>query len=70
MKQEAKEKLVRLIKASGQSIIDNADRIANDYEYIPSKGGLSIHIDFNEDEPLEIEVIQKFMDKNTLGIYK
>ena len=61
MKDQYLERLIKDIKSCGQTIIDNADKIAGGYEH---QKGLDIWIHFEDDGVPVINVEQEFYHDN------
>lgn len=67
MKHGSKEELIQNIKDCGRSIIDNAEKIANDYKY-EARVTITCYPNFI-DEPPHIVVETEFYPEKTIERY-
>lgn len=58
----SRDDFIKVIEACGQSIIDNAEKIYNTFEF--STAGVQIMVDISAREVPEITVIKKFLPEN------
>lgn len=66
-----KEELIQNIKDCGQSLIDNAESIANDYEHYNYRTDLTITCYVNErDRSPYINISTEFIPENWIERYK
>lgn len=61
---ETQERWIEAVKSCGQSLIDNAEEIAGDYEY---ETGVDITISLMPNEIAEIKVATTYIPKNRKG---
>lgn len=61
---ETQERWIEAVKSCGQSLIDNAEEIAGDYEY---ETGVDITISLKPNEIVEIKVATTFIPKTRKG---
>ena len=68
VKNNWREEIIQNIKDCGQSLIDNAEKIVNDYKY--ERKGLTITCYVNEEDTFPyIEVSQSFIPENHIDKY-
>lgn len=60
----SREEFIQQIKDCGQSIIDNAEKIYNNFEF--PTGGVEIMIDVQRDAAPCITVVKKFLPETAL----